>query len=239
MLIMGSAPEPFLHQRACHHRCNLASTEGRIGVEALIEYDNQQSVFLELRVIEDGGDILLQPCIRLLQRSVVRIVIHVGNNKGKIRQLAVIKICCKLGERNQVEPLHAAVHHIGKIRKRIVVLQVRARIAADISHRGKALRITLPRLARAEQMAHDVIHIHRSGEGVVIGNDLAGSQHEVIADRGMSIGEILRGQRVLRREAIEEWHGGIADDAGKAMVLFQNNHHVGRGWNLRMEQQGK
>lgn len=236
---MGGAPETFLHQWACHYRCNLASTEGRIGVEALIEYDNQQSVFLELRVVEDGADILLQPCIRLLQRSVVRIVIHVGNNKRKIRQLAIIEIGCKLGERNQVEPLHGAVHHIGKIRKGIVVLQVRTRIAADISHRGEAFGITFPRLARAEQMANDVIHIHRSGKGVVIGNDLAGSQHKVIADRGMSIGEILRGQRVLRCEAIEEWHGGIANDAGKAMVLFQNNHHVRRGWNLSLDQQGK
>ena len=91
------------------------------------------------------------------------------------------------------------------------------------------LRIVLPGLARDLDLARDVVDRDReAGRSltVVVGEDLSGGQHKVVADRGMRIGEVLGGQAVLGDKRIEVGHAGTAHHRGIGVVLQRDDHDV-------------
>ena len=77
----------------------------------------------------------------------------------------------------------------------------------------KAFGICLERLSRSKQVAYDIILRERAAETVVIGDDLTGGEHEVIADRRVGIRIILGRQTIFFGQTVEVRHGRIANHA--------------------------
>src|SRR5712692_515514 len=61
---------------------------------------------------------------------------------------------------------------------------------------------------------------------VVVSDNLSGGEHEIVADRRMGVGVILRGEPVLRRQTVEVGHGRTADHARIVGILFHHNKDV-------------
>lgn len=62
---------------------------------------------------------------------------------------------------------------------------------------------------------------------VVVGQDLAGREHEVVADGGVGVSVILRSRAVLTHQAEKIRHGGTRDGA-VVRVLFNHDRHVAK-----------
>jgi len=77
----------------------------------------------------------------------------------------------------------------------------------------------------------DVVDANCSCIRIVAGDELAGGEHEVVADGGMKVRVVLRGQSVLRGEAVQVGHSGVADDLGIAAVFFDDQHDMSEGRN--------
>ena len=68
-----------------HDRGDVSSAVTGIAVKRLIKHDDQDPVFLELRIVEEGGDIGFQPIVCGCQASAMRVVQDVWNDEGKSR----------------------------------------------------------------------------------------------------------------------------------------------------------
>ena len=81
-------------------------------------------------------------------------------------------------------------------------------------------------------MFHNVVVVGRDGpgKGIVVGYDLAGGHHEVVADGGMGVGVILGGEPISPDQTIEIGHGGIVHHAGVAVVLFHHHKYMAGQW---------
>lgn len=154
------------------------------------------------------------------------IVIQVGNDEREIRELVVVKVGGKLGKRDQVQLLHAAVDHIREISQRVVMADVRSCIPANVANRGQALCIALPGFSRRKHMTDNIVRCDCACVTVTIGDDLSRRHHEIVSDGGMSVGVILCKQHILRGQAIEVWHGGAAHDTGITVVFFYNDDYM-------------
>ena len=99
-----------------------------------------------------------------------------------------------------------------------MALCVRIRVASGIAYGRNALRVGFPGLARGEEIANDVVHTDWTREGIIVGDDLTRGQHEVVADRRVSVGEILSGQAILRCQAVQIRYGGTPNHFGIAVV---------------------
>src|SRR5689334_3019667 len=141
------------------------------------------------------------------------VVMHVRSNKGIVRQLAVRQVCREVREGNDIQPLDTAVYNIGKVREWSVVADVRISIAADISDGRDRLGIALPCLSGGKQVTHNVVGGDGGGISVVIGDDLASGQFQIIPDGRVRVGIRLCQQYILRRKAVEVGHCAAADYA--------------------------
>ena len=101
-----------------------------------------------------------------------------------------------------------------------------ADIRLNVASVGQALLVRFPGFARSHQMAHHIIGRDRAGVAVVIGDDLARRQHEIVANRRMRIGVVLRPEAVAFGQAIQIRHRRIADDTRVVVVLFNDNKNV-------------
>ena len=81
-------------------------------------------------------------------RTVVAIVVIVGDNEGVVGQAAILKIGGELRERDEVDDFIGAVAHVGKIRKRIVMLGVLTDVAARVADAGQPFGVLFPGFAR-------------------------------------------------------------------------------------------
>jgi len=107
-----------------------------------------------------------------------------------------------------------------------VLARVIADIAAGVTHRRQVLRVRLPRLAGREEPPDDVVVRHDARIIVVVGDDFPDRHHEVVADRRVRIGVILRREPVLLGQTVEVRHRGAADDARIIVVLFHHDKDV-------------
>src|SRR6185437_2346431 len=103
-----------------HQRCYVTSAVRGVRICRFIKYDDQNSVALERGIGEQRSDIGLEPVVCLRERSVVRVVVHVGNDKREIRQRIVIHVDRKLSKWDEVELFNAAVEHITEVCEGIV-----------------------------------------------------------------------------------------------------------------------
>ena len=111
-------------------------------------------------------------------------------------------------ERHQVLLLRGAILHVSEVSNgdmpNIILSPAAGGITAQVADRWQALGISFPGFARSHQFAHHVVRGDgQAGRGftVVVGEDLAGGEHEVVADGWVSIGVIPRRQSVLTHQA--------------------------------------
>ena len=154
------------------------------------------------------------------------VVVVVRNDKRVLRQRAIGQVRPELAKGDQVLGLSAVVAHVGKIRERVVVLGVTARVTARISHGGQILRIFLPGFPGLDELANDIVVRNSVGKTIVVCDDLPGGQHEVITDRGMCVRIVALRESVSRRQAVQIRHVGIAKDARIAVVFFHHDKNV-------------
>src|SRR6266567_2390511 len=144
----------------------------------------------------------------------------------------------ELAERHQIVFFAAAVGYIGKIGQRVVALYVGIVAASSVTGGRQALGVGLEGFSCGEQVADNVVLRKSAAQTVVVGDGLAGGEHEVIADRRMSVGVVLRGQTILGGQAIQVWHRRASDDTGVAVVLLENDKHVGAERHRRRSRAG-
>jgi hypothetical protein len=66
------------------------------------------------------------------------------------------------------------------------------------------------------------------GLRIVNGEGFACGHLKIIGDGRMQVGVVIGGEAVLIGQAVEEGHGGIADDVGIAGVFFDNDEDVAK-----------
>ena len=153
------------------------------------------------------------------------IVQKIRHNERIVWQRVICQVLRKLPERHKIV-LFAAVGDIRKIGKRIVPFHVGIRTASCVTRIRKAFGIRFERFSCGKQVAYDIVLRERATEAVVIGDGLTGCEHEIIADRRVSVREVLGGEAVFFSLTIEVRHGGTANHAGRTVVLFHNDKNV-------------
>src|SRR5512142_3240899 len=220
----------------------MAAAVRAVGGSRFVKNDNQQAVLLKHRAGEQRAQVVLQPVVGggELQAigavggavgTIVGVVLGVGHNVGENRKLVVAQVGGELSERHQILTLYAAVADVTEIRKRIMALEVRILVAASVADRGQAFGVGLPGLAGRDQFPNQVVRVHGAGEGIVSCDQLAGGQHEVVADGGMGVGIVISGQAVLAGQTVEVGHGRGANHGGVAVVFLNQQKYVA---NLRV-----
>ncbi len=218
--------------RADHDHGNMAASVSGVAVERLVKHDDQQPAILEGGAGDQRADVLFQPVVGLSQRAIVRVIINVRHDEGIPWQGIVAQVVRELSEGDQIHFFHTAVAHVGEVGQRIVPLDIRSRVSSGVAGIRQAFSIGLPGFASGEEVTNDVIGSDRSGIGIIVGDHLARSQHEVVADGRMSVGIVAGGQAVVLRQAVEVRHGGAADDAAVAVVFLNYDErmiHYGNG----------
>src|ERR1700749_2641488 len=117
------------------------------------------------------------------------IVIRVWREVNQLWQRAGSQISLQNAERHHVLRLRTGVYNVTQIDKRIVVLEIRIDVIAEISSIGQALRIGFPGFSRGKRGTNNVVVSDGSGKGVVIGFNLPDGEHEVISDGWMRVGK--------------------------------------------------
>lgn len=164
--------------------------------------------------------------VSLAEAAIMCIVLHVWHDERKIRKLTIGQIGGKLTEGNQIPQLVWAIHYIGKVGERIVVFHVGISIAASVADGGQILSVGLPSFARAQEMTNEIVGTDRTGEAVMVGDDLASREHEVVADGRMSVCKVLGSQSVLVCQTFEVGHGRAADYTCVAVIFFHDKENM-------------
>src|SRR5579872_1998142 len=112
----------------------------------------------------------------------MRVILQVRDYERIFGQLIAAEIDRELGKRNQVVQLILAVHDVAEIREWVVVLRIWINIAAGVTDAREALAIGLPGFARTQEMANHVVGSDRSHESVIVSDDLAGRELEVVSN---------------------------------------------------------
>jgi hypothetical protein len=74
-----------------------------------------------------------------------------------------------------------------------------------------------------------------AAKAVIVGDYLTRRKHEVIANRRMGGGIVLRGQAMLLGQTVQVGHRRIANHAGIAVIFLEHNEDVITGWNRACE----
>lgn len=101
---------------------------GMCGIRShtFIKQDNQNAIGFERRIGNQGSNVNPQPAIcrgKLLRvrtcsmpcRTIMCVILDIWNDQRKIRQTAGGQIRREMREGNQIQSLHAAVHHFRKV----------------------------------------------------------------------------------------------------------------------------
>src|SRR5437879_9716995 len=80
-------------------------------------------------------------------RAIVRVILKVGSDMGKVWQTVIRQVSCELREGNHILLLDRVIDDVGVVNERVVAARVRVDVGAKIADRGKTLRIRLPGLA--------------------------------------------------------------------------------------------
>src|SRR5215472_5688880 len=126
--------------RAYQHCCHLPSAVGCVGGNTFIPSNDQHAVG-KGRAREQRLDVGLQPVVGVRQlvrvlaagsvvRTVVRVVLEIGNDESKGGQRPGSQIGGQLAEGNDLIPLRAGVQNVSEVDKGIVMLYVGHDIAA-------------------------------------------------------------------------------------------------------------
>ena len=67
---------------------------------------------------------------------------------------------------------------------------------------------------------------------------LPGGELEIVWDRGMGVGEIVRGQAVLVGQAVQVGHGRAGDNVGVIVVFLDDNEDVAKAHILSGRRRG-
>ena len=165
----------------------------------------------------------------------MRVVAPVWHNERIIGHLIVCKIRRELREGHHIKELRTATDDIREIHKRIVVLEIETAVSACIAYGREVFGIHFPGLAGGQKLPHDIVDVQSPGRRhviVVVSNNLAGSQHEVVANRGMGVGIVVGGKTILADQTVQIGHGRGAKHTGITGILLQHDDYMSMLWNL-------
>ena len=91
------------------------------------------------------------------------------------------KIGSELRKRYQIVFL-AALRYVRKVSERIVALHVWVNTTSRISDAWQAFGVGFPSLSCGQQVPNDIVLGNCAAHRVVVGDDLACSHHEIVAD---------------------------------------------------------
>ena len=119
--------------------------------------------------------------------------------------------------------MQRVVRNIRQQRDDVVPAGVLARVRADVADRRQVFRVRLPRLPGCHEVPDDVVVRDDPRVVVVVRDDLADGHHEVVTDRRVRIGVVLRRQTVLLGQTLEVRHGRAVGHSRIGGVLL--DHH--------------
>jgi hypothetical protein len=103
---------------------------------------------------------------------------------------------------------------------------VAATVTADVANARQRVGVFPPRLSCRDELADDIVVRNCRAVVVVVRNDRAGRQREIVADARMSHREIIRSQTAAVGQRVRVRHLPVADDLAVVMVLLQHHHDV-------------
>jgi hypothetical protein len=237
MLVNGAGALPISRQyvRSPKYRRHLPPAVRCIGGIRFIEVHDQNAIAAGAKCTEAGEQRYyagLQPTVSLQRRTVVRVVVNVGNDEGELRQRVVGQVDSELRERrNDAIGDLGVIRHIGEQRERVVADDVSPGVSAQITL-GDAFGIDFESYAGSEHAAGDVIHVPHLRRAVVRGENLSCCEHEVIADGWMRVGVVTGGECAVTDQRIQIGPiRGVSYYAGVALIFLHHEHHVFAGRN--------
>src|SRR5205807_3801891 len=119
-----------------------------------------------------------------------------GNDVGKVRQTAIRQVSRELCEGNDILSLDGAIDYIGVVNERVVAARIRVNVGSEIAYIGQAFRVRFPRFSSRTHSPNEVVIAEYAGASVVGGEELPTGEHQVVGDRVMGVGVILKGQSI-------------------------------------------
>ena len=159
-------------------------------------------------------------------RAIVHVVELVGNDIGKRRQRVIGQIGGELREGHHVGSLLGKGMYVAVVGEGVVRLHVGIRHVAGVPDSRQTLHVGPPAHAVLAEQTRQIIDVNDPSGKLAEGDDLSGSQHEVVGFGRMNIGIELRGQSALRDQAVQIWRRRPADDDVVFLILKHHQKHA-------------
>src|SRR2546430_136054 len=105
------------------------------------------------------------------RRAIVRVILKVGNDVGKVRQTAIRQVSRELCEGNDILSLDGAIDYIGVVNERVVAARIRVNVGSEIAYSGQAFRVRFPRFSSRTHSPNQVVIAEYAGASVVGGEE--------------------------------------------------------------------
>ncbi len=171
----------------------------------------------------------------------MRVVAEVRDDERIVRQVCRGQVRGKLAEGNEIFCLRRVVLYVGHVDDRIVAHGVVASVTAGIANGGKIVSVGFPGFAGGDQLTDDIVFGNRKRvrcQSVDERESLSGGELEIVWDRGMGVGEIVRGQAVLVGQAVQVGHGRAGDNVGVIVVFLDDDEDVAKAHILSGRRRG-
>jgi len=219
-------------KRANHDSDHVTTAGSEVEIARFIEDDNEQTILLKLRAVDERIDVGFEPGVSGAERTIVRVIANIRNKKRIVGEMGIRDVSGELSEGHEILHLDCIVLHIGEIGERVVADRILSHVVSGVTDRRKIFSVRFPCFAGNEKIANDVVRVDGKGvrrEGVgqrEWGECLAGGEFKIVRLGGMRVSEIACRETVLTDQAVQVRHRGTSDNVGVIGVFLDDNEDV-------------
>jgi len=241
VLVEGDRSVSRLGKRTDDDSDHVTTTGSEVEIACLIEKDDEEAILLKLRAVDERVDVGLEPGIGSAERTIVRIIARIWDEKRIIGEMGIRDVGGELSEGHQILHLDGIVLHIRKIGERVVADRILSHVVSSVADRRKIFSVRFPCFASREKIANDVVRVDGKGvrrEGVGQRERrecLAGGEFQIVGLGGMRVSKIVCREAVFADEAVQVRHRRTGDNVGVVGVFLDDDEdmteaHVLTGW---------
>jgi hypothetical protein len=138
MLVEGDGFVCALGKRTDDDSGYVAATGSEVEVVGFVEDNNEKTVVLKLRAVNERINVGLEPGIGGAEGAVMRVIAKIGDDEGIVGEVGGVEIGGELSEGHEVLHLPGIVLHVGEIGERIVADGIAAHLVAGVADDGRS-----------------------------------------------------------------------------------------------------
>ena len=116
---------------------HMTAAGSEVEIACLIEKDDEEAILLKLRAVDERIDVGLEPGVGGAQRTIVRVIARIWDEKRIIGEMGIRDVGGELRERNEILNLAGIVLYIREISERVVADRILAHVVSSVADRRK------------------------------------------------------------------------------------------------------